>query len=78
MVLFPKEAKAVIESLLFVSNEPLNIEQISEITGINPGEISELIEEIARVYETDEHGFYLREVAGGFIFMTKPQFKKLY
>lgn len=75
MVLFPKEAKAVIESLLFVSNEPLNIEQISEITGINPGEISELIEEIARVYETDEHGFYLREVAGGFIFMTKPQFK---
>lgn len=73
-MLFADETKAIIESLLFVSTEPLSVEEISKIISINPQEIRQLITEIQAEYQKDVHGFHLIEVAGGYLFATKVQY----
>jgi segregation and condensation protein B len=73
-LLFTDETKAIIESLLFISTEPLSIQDLTKIIGHNPQDIQEIIAEIQEEYRKDYHGFHLVEVAGGFLFATKVQY----
>lgn len=81
-MLFPEESKAIIEALLFVSTEPLSIEQITKITDIPAEEVQELIYNLQKKYAQEGHGFYIIEVANGFQFTTKSEYfsfvEKLY
>jgi len=72
-LLFCEETKAIIESLLFVSTDPLSIEELACIIEIDAKDIVYIIEEIQKQYATDSHGFHLIEVGGGFVFATKVQ-----
>lgn len=74
-MLFPNETKAAIESLLFVSNEPLSIKQIKDLVDISEIEAIKVLEEIKEEYDKNYHGFQLLEVAEGFIFATKPEYE---
>jgi segregation and condensation protein B len=66
--------KAVIESLLFVSEGPLSLNQIKEVLGeVSKKEIQRLLSELKEDYERAQRGFTLVEVAEGFQLRTRPQ-----
>jgi len=76
-LLFLEETtKAIIESMLFVSQDPLSVEEIAIIIDIDAKEIRFAIEEIQKEYEKERHGFHLINVAGGFVFATKVQYEQ--
>lgn len=70
------ELKPIIESLIFVSEEPMSIDLICmvlEETGATKAELLEVIGEIKNDYNVHpERGIQIIEVAGGYQFRTKP------
>lgn len=66
--------KEVIESLIFISLEPLSLEKIKSIlTEFSEGEIDQAIKELLESYATDERGIQIIQAAGGYLFSTKPE-----
>jgi segregation and condensation protein B len=75
--------KTVIESLLFVCDKPLAIEQIRNVLdNLSTVEIRKILEEMQVEYEKENRGVRLVEIAGGFQLVTPvnlaPFLKKLY
>jgi len=67
--------KYVIESLLFVSEGPLLIEQIKNVLeDLETQQIRALLQELKEEYERDGRGVRLAEIAGGFQMVTNPDF----
>jgi len=65
--------KAVIESLIFVSESPLSLERIKEVLGeVSKKDVQRLLSELKADYEASQRGFTLEEVAEGFQFRTRP------
>lgn len=70
------ELQHIIESLLFVSEEPLSPERIRNVLDMaDAGPIIEALDRLAAEYEARKGGFFLREVAGGFQIRTRPEYK---
>ena len=68
------ELLAVLEAIIYVTDEPLTLDQIAEGHGANPTErIAQLLEQLCAEYERPERGLSIREVAGGFRMTTKPE-----
>lgn len=74
MPLFPDEARNAIEALLFVTNEPLSIKAIAEILERSSYDVEVLLKEIKADCEREARGFCLQEVAGGYSFVTRPEY----
>ncbi len=71
------ETKNIIESLLFVSGEPLTIEQIkSALPETSTAEIRRAAEALAAEYEARNSAIVFRDVAGGFQLTTRPAYKE--
>jgi len=69
--------KPIIECLLFVSENPLDIEQIKKIIpDAGKEEIKAVLDEIKNEFKKRNGGFILHEVAGGFQFRTKSEYKE--
>ncbi|HCJ66476.1 MAG TPA: SMC-Scp complex subunit ScpB, partial [Elusimicrobia bacterium] len=70
----------IIESLLFISSEPLKIERISEITDTGEEMIKEIIDELIQKYSTSP--MEIKEIAEGYLMTTRAQYapwvRKLY
>ncbi len=67
--------KNIIESLIFVSETPLNIERIQKtVPHADIGEIRSAIETLMQEYRSRKGGFFLKEVAGGYQFRTNPEY----
>lgn len=67
--------KNIIESLLFVSENPLTIGSIKNVLEIeDPKEIRNALKELADDYENRNGAFLLHEVAGGFQIRTRPEY----
>ena len=70
-----KDIKNIIESLLFVAENPLTIERIkAALTFADTKEIRDALKKLSNEYEERKGGFFLREVAGGYQFRTKPEY----
>lgn len=68
------ELKAIIEGLLFASEEPLSVSRIHSILGdVDKGTIKGLLRELVEEYEGMGRAFRLVEVAGGYQFRTIPE-----
>jgi segregation and condensation protein B len=65
--------KAVLEAIIYVTEEPLTKAQISSALGHPPELIEKLLAELAAEYEKPEHGLTVREVAGGYKMATKAE-----
>ncbi len=64
----------IIESLIFISLEPLTLEKIkSVLTEFDEKEIEQAIKELLENYMTNERGIQIIQAAGGFLFSTKPE-----
>jgi len=68
------EIKPILESLIFISDNPVRLDTLIEILPeSNKEAILEGIEQIKREYSEVSKGFELIEVAGGYQFRTKPR-----
>jgi segregation and condensation protein B len=69
--------KYIIESLLFVSGEPLTIDRIKKVLDqVDTKEIHQAFSELSAEYEARQGGFLLREVAGGYQIRTRPEYRE--
>lgn len=65
--------KALIESLIFVSQEPVTLAQLGAVVeGVPAAEIEAAVDELIRDSEADDRGVHIIRAGGGWIFSTKP------
>lgn len=75
--------KGIIESLLFISESPVVLEQIKDvIEGIDTQDIRILINQLQQEYKDRKSGISIVEIAGGYQMLTNPDYamyiKKFY
>lgn len=63
---------SVIESLLFVSGEPLKLKHIAEILECNPAYAKKILKEMMFVYEDNNRGIKLVNMNDEYQLVTKP------
>ena len=68
------ERSAIIEALIYVSDEPLNAKTIAEVLKEDEAAIDAAIASLAAEFNARGSGLHLREVAGGWQFATRPEY----
>lgn len=68
------ERAAVIEALIFVSDEPLSVRSIADVLKEDKEVIGETVKALAEEFNGRNGGLQLREVAGGWQFATRPEY----
>jgi segregation and condensation protein B len=68
------ERKAIIEALIYVSDEPLNAKSIAEVLKEDHSVIEASITSLVEEFNGRNGGLQLREVAGGWQFATRPEY----
>jgi segregation and condensation protein B len=63
---------SVMESLLFVSGEPLKLKDIASIIELSVDDTKKLIKELIRKYEAEDRGIKLVNMNDGYQLVTKP------
>jgi segregation and condensation protein B len=67
--------KNIIESLIFVSDTPLPLDRIQKsVPHADIHEIRSAVEILIQEHECRKGGFFLKEVAGGYQFRTRPEY----
>ncbi|MFB6089204.1 MAG: SMC-Scp complex subunit ScpB [Candidatus Aenigmatarchaeota archaeon] len=66
--------KSLIEAALFISHEPVKIEELRRISDMDKKEILEIVEEIEEIFSEGEFGFELFESPEGYELRVKPQY----
>ncbi len=70
-----EDLKNIIESMLFVSEDPLTIDRIKNVlTFADTKEIQNALKVLLDEYESRKGGFFLHEVAGGYQIRTRPEY----
>lgn len=68
------ERSAVIEALIFVSEEPLSAKTIADVLKEDKDVINQTLAALAEEFNARNAGLQLREVAGGWQFATRPEY----
>ena len=68
------ERMAIIEALIYVSDEPLSAKSVAEVLKEDTSVIEEAIDLLAKEFNGRGGGLQLREVAGGWQFATRPEY----
>jgi segregation and condensation protein B len=68
------ERSAIIEALIFVSEEPLSAKTLAEVLKLDKAVVEESLSTLAEQFNARQSGLQLREVAGGWQFATRPEF----
>jgi len=69
------EKKALVEALVFAAAEPVSPKQITDaVEEIDRKEARALLDELAEDCRDESRGIYIREVAGGYQMISKPDF----
>lgn len=67
------ELKAVVESLVFVSEAPIRPERIAEALDVEKKKVVQALKDLVEEYSRKGRGFVLFEAAEGFQFRTRPE-----
>lgn len=67
-----RDAKAILEAVLFIAGEPVALETLSKITGLEKLVVERLIRELISEYSVKNCGLLITEVAGGVQMVTNP------
>jgi segregation and condensation protein B len=67
------ELISIIESLIFVSEDPLPAKTLADVLKEDRGWVQVAVEELAKEFNERNGGLMLREVAGGWQFATRPE-----
>jgi segregation and condensation protein B len=68
------ERSAVIEALIFVSEEPLSTKVIADVLKEDKEVVTQALEGLVQEFNARNSGLQLREVAGGWQFATRPEY----
>lgn len=68
----PSNLLATIEALLFSSDQPLSLGLLAETIGLEPAQVAEALNDLGARYTDREAGVELREIAGGWMLVTRP------
>ena len=68
------ERAAVIEALIFVSEDPLSVRTLAEVLKEDKDVVSQTLNSLVEEFNARNGGLQLREVAGGWQFATRPEF----
>lgn len=66
------ETHRAIEAILMVAESPVEPSLLAQLLEVPPGRVEECCEELRASYETDDRGFVLSRVAGGYRFQSHP------
>lgn len=69
----PNKLKSILESLLFVSGEPMKIAKMAKICAVPKNEIADGIEDINRDYQKEERGFLIVRKEDSAQLVTNPK-----
>ena len=69
-----RERMAVIETLIFVSGEPLSAKTIADVLKEDRAVVDEALTELAKEFNGRNGGLHLRELAGGWQIATRPEY----
>jgi segregation and condensation protein B len=67
------ELKAILEAVIYVTEEPLEAKQIAQALRQPPARIDALLAELVEEFAKPERGLQIKEIAGGFKMATKPE-----
>ena len=70
--LSPERVRTVVESLLFVTDKPVTLDQLHEATGVDRPRLEAALEQLGGIHRDGVSGIVLTEVAGGWQFRTDP------
>jgi segregation and condensation protein B len=68
-----EEMMGIVESLIFVSEEPISVKALADVLKEDRGWIEIAVEALAKEFNARGGGLQLREVAGGWQFATRPE-----
>jgi segregation and condensation protein B len=68
------ERAAVIEALIFVSEDPLSVKTLAGVLKEDKEVVSQAVNALVEEFNARNGGLQLREVAGGWQFATRPEF----
>lgn len=68
------ERIAIIEALIYVSEEPLSAKAIADVLKEDRAVVESNLNELEREFNGRNGGLHLREVAGGWQFATRPEY----
>ena len=66
-----------LEAALFMSNEPLSLEQLAKLTGRGEDEIKTALDEMKKELENNDKGVHILETGAGYVMKVKPEFTNL-
>lgn len=76
------ELKKIIETLLFITDEPLSVSRISKICEVDEKLVETVIEDIKHDYDSQNRALSVIKIAGGWQMSTRPEYslwvRKLY
>ena len=71
--LSPERARAVVESLLFLAEKPVSVEELRAATGLDAARVRKALDELSGHYREGVSGVVLHEVAGAWQLRTSPE-----
>jgi len=69
--------KSKIESLLFISNRPLNIKKLAELAKTENDKVKEAVDELAVEYNKEEKGVHISKINSSVQMVTNPENSKI-
>jgi segregation and condensation protein B len=66
------ELERIVEALLFLSPEPLSVQELAEAVEVEQVAVTAALERLAQRHAPGESGVHLRELGGGFTFASDP------
>jgi segregation and condensation protein B len=67
------ELKAIVEAVIYLTDEPLSADQIALGLKQPAANVGRVLDELVAEYNKSEHGVTVREIAGGYKMSTKPE-----
>ncbi len=62
-----------IEALLFVSPSPVTERELRDSLGVNARELRKALDELSEIFDGENHGVHLRNIAGDWVIETRPE-----
>lgn len=68
-----EKLRSLIEAALYMSNEPISVEQLSKMFKAEPEQVKETVKALKKDFESSSHGVYILETAQGYQIRVKPR-----
>ena len=68
------ELRGIVESLIFVADEPIGVKTIADVLKVERDSVEKTLSDLVKEYDSRNSGLQLREIAGGWQIATRPEY----